>query len=97
MPTKKKPAARKTTAKKVTPKKTVAKKSAASRSAANDYVTRPFLQAKFTEQTVYWLIIGVAVVALAAWVLSLQVQLNEMYDAIDASSTSYVIPSDSEF
>lgn len=102
MPTaKKKPAAKKTVAKKPAPKKpapkkTVAKKApakkSASRAASASASNRAFLEARFTEQTVYWIIIGAAVIALAAWVLSLQVQLNEMYDSIDAASTSYVSP-----
>lgn len=92
MPTKKK-LVKKTSAKKVAPKKPVAKKSPAHKSsAASARSNSEFMQPKFTEQTVYWLIIGVAVIALAAWVLSLQVQLNEMYDEIDAAASSYVIP-----
>jgi hypothetical protein len=51
------------------------------------------MQTKFTEQTIYWLIIGVVVIALAAWVLSIQVQLNDMYDQIDASAASGYVPS----
>ena len=93
MPTKKKPV-KKTPVKKAAPKKVAAKKSAPRKtSAASASSTSDFMQTKFTEQTVYWLIIGVAVIALAAWVLSLQVQLNEMYDEIDATTTSYVSPS----
>lgn len=88
MPTKKKPV------KKPVAKKVVAKKSSTRMSSPASASTRSdFMQTKFTEQTVYWLIIGVAVIALAAWVLSLQVQLNQMYDDIDATTTSYVSPS----
>ena len=96
MPSKKKAVAKKAPAKKPVAKKTVAKKStakkSASRAVAASSSNRAFMEARFTEQTVYWLIIGIAVVALAAWVLSLQVQLNEMYDSIDATTTSYVAP-----
>jgi hypothetical protein len=96
MPAKKKPV-KKTVAKKSAPKKSVAKKSAPRKSsAASASSNSEFMQTKFTEQTVYWLIIGVAVIALAAWVLSLQVQLNQMYDEIDATATSYVAPNKSE-
>ncbi len=80
--------------KKPVAKKAPAKKTASKRpsSKAVQVHHRPFMQAKFTEQTIYWLIIGIAVIALAAWVLSLQVQLNEMYDEIEATNTSYVAP-----
>jgi|JI10StandDraft_1071094.scaffolds.fasta_scaffold204026_2 hypothetical protein len=92
MPAKKKPV-KKTVAKKPAPKKVATKKSVPRKSsAASASNTSDFMQTKFTEQTVYWLIIGVAVIALAAWVLSLQVQLNQMYDDIDAASSSYVAP-----
>lgn len=67
-------------------KKPVAKKATAKKTVATVH-HRPFMQAKFTEQTIYWIVIGVAVVALAAWVLSLQVQLNEMYDRIELETT----------
>jgi hypothetical protein len=100
MPTaKKKPVAKKAPAKKPVAKKAVAKKAPAKKAssrAASVSNNRAFMETRFTEQTVYWLIIGVAVIALAAWVLSLQVQLNEMYDSIDATNTSYVSPAKPE-
>lgn len=51
-----------------------------------------FMRARFTEQTVYWLIIGAAVIGLAIWVLSIQVRLNDMYDAIDTQTSEVVVP-----
>lgn len=90
----KKTTARKAPAKKPAPKKQPVKKAPAKKTSSRAAATKStsaFLETRFTEQTVYWLIIGVAVIALAAWVLALQVQLNEMYDAIDAT-TSYVAP-----
>ncbi|MEO5691125.1 MAG: hypothetical protein ABIQ64_02980 [Candidatus Saccharimonadales bacterium] len=96
MPTKK--TAAKTASKpKAVAKKAPVKKLATKRSASTAHVHhRSFMQAKFTEQTIYWLIIGAAVVALAAWVLSLQVQLNEMYDAIETSSSSSIVTPDKQ-
>ena len=90
MPAKKKSTS---TAKKAPVKKTASKPtprvSAASATAATK---RPFMEKKFTEQTIYWLIIGAAVIGIAAWVLSLQVRLDEMYDDIEAQSSEVVIP-----
>ncbi len=93
MPSKKPAATKKPVAKKAPAKKSVAKRPV-SKAAQTHH--RPFMQAKFTEQTIYWLIIGIAVIALAAWVLSLQVQLNEMYDAIETTPSSIVTPSTPE-
>jgi hypothetical protein len=41
---------------------------------------RPFTSFKFTVQSAYWIIIGAAVIALALYVASLQVQINTIYD-----------------
>ncbi len=91
MPSKKSAATKKPVAKKAPAKKSVTKRPG---SKAAQVHKGPFMQAKFTEQTIYWLIIGVAVIALAAWVLSLQVQLNEMYDAIETTPSSIVMPTE---
>lgn len=93
MATKKKTPVKKVTAKKAPVKKTSAKKAPVHRAAAATSSRSTFMQTKFTEQTIYWLIIGVVVIALAAWVLSIQVQLNDMYDQIDASAASDYVPS----
>lgn len=71
-------------------KTTPVKSSPRTKAVAIPESSRRFMEARFSEQTVYWLLIGAAVVGLAAWVLSLQVQLNEMYDNIDRESTQTV-------
>lgn len=43
----------------------------------------PFMTFKFTQQTLYWIIIGALIVALSAWVLSLTIQIQNIYDNID--------------
>lgn len=50
---------------------------------------RPFLSTSLTNQTFYWLIIGVIVLALGGWIVHLQVKINEVYDTIDANQLYY--------
>ena len=71
-----------TVAKKVTPAPHKAKK-ATTASAVSD---NSFWQVKFTINTVYWLIIGAAVIATAFITYNTNVQLNELYDSIDAQN-----------
>ena len=42
-----------------------------------------FITFSFTRQTLYWLIIAVMVVGLAAWVLYLQLQIIDIYNSIE--------------
>lgn len=86
---KKKPAAKKSSRTKSSPAKTASRTKTVSYSQASE---RKFLQTKFTEQTIYWLIIGAAVIALAVWVLSIQVKMDEMYDSMDAAAQNTVMP-----
>ncbi len=90
------------TAKKKTTKKSPAKKSQsksapvkrASRApsvASSARSDRKFMEARFTEQTLYWILIGAAVLALAVWVLSIQVQMNDLYDAADIQNSEDVV------
>lgn len=92
--------AAKKSVKKTAPKKSSVKKSVPARTAAPkqkavSFATKSevkFMQARFSEQTVYWLIIGAAVIALAIWVLALQVKLDDIYDQIDAQSANSFVP-----
>jgi hypothetical protein len=54
----------------------------------------PFLTIAITRQTLYWAIIAAAVLGLGMWIIYLQNQVNQIYDAIDASSAdnNLVIP-----
>lgn len=46
----------------------------------------PFFTFRITHQTVYWLILSVIVIGLAAWVLSINIRVQEIYDQIEVSS-----------
>lgn len=55
----------------------------------------PFMTVRFTEQTFYWVILCAIVLALALWVLSISVKVQEVYDQVDrqnADTDSVVIP-----
>ena len=45
----------------------------------------PFFTFRITHQTIYWLILAVIVVSLAAWVLSISIRVQKIYDQIDAA------------
>lgn len=42
-----------------------------------------FMTLRISRQTIYWIIFGVAVIALALWVANLQRNINELYDQIE--------------
>lgn len=96
--TKKKPAAKTTKSAKATQPAKIAKTSTHTKksSSKDRYQTlrlskadRPFLSTALTNQTFYWLIIAVIVLALGAWIVHLQIKINEVYDTIDANQLYY--------
>lgn len=85
---KKTPATKKTVAKKPATKKSPVKqaKQAALRSFRPAQSAEPFFTFKITRQTIYWLIISVIVIGLAAWVMQLNARVQAIYDQIDQNS-----------
>lgn len=79
-------AKRKTTPK-ATAVKTTVKSTKASPSGLKSFrlssSPRPFLTFSITRDTIYWLILSVAILALGSWVVNLQVKINDIYDKID--------------
>lgn len=49
---------------------------------------RPFMSARPSVQTLYWAILGFAVLALGLWVLNMNLQLQELYDQKDREDLS---------
>lgn len=72
----KKPAARK----KPTKAKSVPVRSL--RRSASD----PFLTFRISQQTLYWLVLSLVVLALGVWVISINVRVQAIYDQIDKVS-----------
>lgn len=57
--------------------------------------TTPFMTFKFTQQSLYWLILSIVVLALGAWVMYLNVQIQNLYDQVEintALSEQYMMP-----
>lgn len=92
---KKKTTVKKTTAKK--PRATAAKtttrkapvKKMTSTSATRQKST--FLTMTPTIETIYWLILGVVVILLAIWVLTLTAKINDIYNQIDVQNASNAV------
>ena len=58
-------------------------------------VNEPFFTFRISHQTFYWLVLAVIVVGLAAWVMSISIQVQHIYDEIDATNQSiYATPLD---
>jgi hypothetical protein len=49
--------------------------------------TTPFMTFKFTQQSIYWLILSAFVLALGAWVMYLNVQIQGLYDQVEINSS----------
>lgn len=52
--------------------------------------TTPFLTYKITRQTVYWLILSLAVIGLGLWTIYIHQQVQEIYDQIDETQRQQV-------
>lgn len=52
------------------------------RSFARSPGPKPFVAFKFTQQTVYWLIIGGLILGFGIWVMYLTVRVHSLYDDI---------------
>ena len=63
--------------------KPAVKKNVALKSSRSD-----FWKVDFTVNTVYWLIIGLAVIATAVWTYNTNEQITAIYDSIDQTSIS---------
>ena len=101
MPAAKKPASKTKTAAKSATKKATTVKRAPAKTHSTTSVKRvskpalrsfrptksdePFFTFRITHQTLYWIILAVIVVSLAAWVLSISIKVQGIYDQIDAT------------
>ncbi len=57
--------------------------------------TTPFMTTSTSRETVYWLILGIVVIAFTAWIMKLQSDIQAIYDSIDTSNNAVLeIPSD---
>ncbi|HXH04941.1 MAG TPA: hypothetical protein VNI82_00770 [Candidatus Nitrosotenuis sp.] len=80
--TTKKPAAKKKTTVTKKPSQKSATEMQSFKRADND----AFMTFTFTRQTLYWVIIAIMVVSLAAWVLYIQLQIIDIYNSIEVNN-----------
>lgn len=73
------------TTKTSTKKRSTATKQASARS--------NFFEVRLTEQSLYWTIFGIASIAFALWLYSLDARVRDLYDQVDASTNSMNYPS----
>ena len=78
----------------VTKKKQSGKKATQHRSLQKTNSPQPFLSFQFTQQSVYWVILSILVLALGAWVMYLTLKVNQIYDDVDAANAQngYMMP-----
>lgn len=85
-----------TTKKKTTTTKTTRKTKTAAHAPVKSFrvakPATPFFHFDFTLQTVYWLILSILVISLTLWVMTLNMQIQDLYDQIDSKNYSYVSP-----
>jgi hypothetical protein len=83
--TKQKPVAKKAPSRKSL-KKSIATPAMKSFVLAKD--TPPFFILRFTHQTVYWFVLSALILTLGIWVIALNVQVQGLYDQIEANGTA---------
>lgn len=76
------PSARKRTTTKTTRKKKVAPV----QSFRVSKEQTPFVTFSATKETLYWIVLGIVVVAFATWIIKLQNDIQVLYDRIDEST-----------
>lgn len=75
--------------KKVTAKSTNAKRSREMKSFQLHNDSTPFLQFLITEQTVYWSILLVLILALGIWVLKIQMDISNILDGVQNAAKMF--------
>lgn len=81
--------AKTTTATKMAAKKPAAAKRPAAKKTVKSAAKQPgFFEAKFTEQSVYWLIFGAVAILFAIWIYQLDSKVRDLYDQVDANNSA---------
>lgn len=76
-------------------KKQPAKKEVHYKSFVRSEGPKPFVNFKMTQQTAYWLILGLLILALGTWAMYLTIKVQSVYDTVEANNkvnSSYVTP-----
>lgn len=76
-------------------KKAPAKKQSvvtATRLSAPAAAEQSFFEFRITQQTLYWLVLGLVSIIFALWIVTLDSRIQKLYDDIDASTYSTDVP-----
>ena len=93
MATKTKANTKVTATKKVNKKPSVAQKSAHRQKATAATSKQAFFDARFTIQSLYWMIFGAAAILFALWLYTLDAKVRDLYDQVDANTYNLQINS----
>lgn len=52
---------------------------------------RPFFTFRATRETLYWLVLGIAVVLLASWVMVLTIRIQDLYNQIEINNANSMV------
>jgi len=74
--------------KKPATKKTTAKKATRSTAATTSRAKKPAQSTQNAMSALYWTLLGVAVIALAAWVLWMQLNVTDTYNSVEETDNS---------
>ncbi len=67
-------------------KKPATKKAAPYKSFVRADGPKPFVAFRLTQQTIYWLILSLLVLALGTWAMFLTIKVQQIYDQVDANN-----------
>jgi len=70
-----------------TKKKQPAKKQEHYRSFVKAKGPKPFVTFRLTQQTIYWTIIGILILALGTWAMYLTVKVQNIYDQVNTTTS----------
>ena len=77
-----------TTSTKVTKKPTTVKRTISKKRTSAASSQAPFMQPKFTQESLYWIIFGAVAILFAMWIYTLDAKVRDLYDQIDANTYS---------
>lgn len=76
----------KATTKKVAKKQPTIKHVSSKGKASKAVTQSQFMEARITDQTIYWMIFGAAAIVFALWLFSLDAKVRDLYDQIDTNA-----------
>ena len=53
--------------------------------------TKPFMSTSVTRETLYWVVLGVVILAFGSWIMKLQADVQSIYNSIDHNAGRVII------